>query len=337
MGRRNTQFVRLSEAERAQLESWARGRNTAQALADRARIVLAAAGGGGRAELARELGVSVQTISKWRSRFGEFGLPGLLDAARSGAPKRIDEAAVSTVIARTLEKAPAGATHWTTRLMARELGMSQSAISRIWRGCGLQPRHQESFSLAGDPDFLARLQDVVGVYLDPPTKVLALILGTSGNGVAPAAFRPAGAAGARGLLRGKLGPLMPGLEWTAARLPRRPRSVRPLLQFLRMVDSRAPAGMTVQLMLNNAEVYKLPSVLRWFLKHTRFRLRFTPSAAAWRQQAEEVIAILAQARPPGRRNSVAALERAIANSPEWSPQDAQTFIWVRPDRDRTPD
>ena len=174
MSRRpQTQLV-LSPSERAQLEALTLRRKTAQAVALRARIVLGCATGAENKAVAARQRVSEQTVCKWRARFGEHRLDGLLDAPRAGAPRTIDDARVDAVIAKTLESVPDGATHWSTRSMAREAGLSQTAVSRIWRAFGLQPHRQETFKLSSDPLFVDKVRDIVGLYLDPPLKAMVL-------------------------------------------------------------------------------------------------------------------------------------------------------------------
>ena len=173
MGRPKAEVV-LNESEREQLEAWTRRRKTAQALASRSRIILECATGVDSKAVAQRLSVSQQTVSKWRNRFALSRLDGLLDAPRSGAPRTIDDARVDAVIARTLETAPRNATHWSTRSMARETGLSQTAVSRIWRAFGLQPHRQETFKLSTDPLFVDKVRDIVGLYLAPPVKAMVL-------------------------------------------------------------------------------------------------------------------------------------------------------------------
>jgi transposase len=172
-GRPKAQIV-LNETEREQLEAWARRRKTAQALAMRSQVVLSCADGRDNKEVAARLRVTPQTVSKWRNRFAEQRLDGLLDAPRPGAPRTIDDAKVDAVIARTLESVPKNATHWSTRNMAREMGMSQTAVTRIWRAFGLQPHRQETFKLSTDPLFVEKVRDIVGLYLDPPVRAMVL-------------------------------------------------------------------------------------------------------------------------------------------------------------------
>ena len=157
----------MSDDERAQLESWARRRTSAQALALRSRIVLVAADGLTNTEIAERLGVDHATVGKWRSRFAEHRLDGLLDEPRPGRPRTITDEQVEEVIVRTLETTPKDATHWSTRSMAREVGLTQSAVLRIWRAFGLQPHRQETWKLSKDPQFIEKVRDVVGLYLEP--------------------------------------------------------------------------------------------------------------------------------------------------------------------------
>ena len=159
--------VVLSDEERAQLEAWTRRRTSAQALAQRSRIVLAAADGLTNTEIAEQVGVSRNTAAIWRARFVAHRLDGLTDEPRPGRPRTISDEQVDLVINRTLESTPKDATHWSTRSMAREVGLTQTAVSRIWRAFGLQPHRQDAWKLSRDPLFIDKVRDVVGLYLDP--------------------------------------------------------------------------------------------------------------------------------------------------------------------------
>jgi transposase len=166
--------VELSAAERAQLESWTRRRTSAQALASRSRIVLLAAEGLNNVEIARRLGFQRNTVAKWRSRFLEHRLDGLTDEPRPGQPRKISDAKVEEVIVKTLETTPKDATHWSTRSMAAEVGLNQTAVHRIWKAFGLQPHRSESWKLSQDPQFIEKVRDVVGLYLSPPERAVVL-------------------------------------------------------------------------------------------------------------------------------------------------------------------
>jgi transposase len=166
--------VELTEDERAQLVAWARRSKSANAVAMRSRIVLAAAEGMGNTAVAAKLGVQVGTARKWRNRFLAERLEGVLDEPRPGRPRTVVDEQVEAVITRTLETSPKDATHWSTRSLAAELGMSQSAVSRIWRAFGLAPHRQDSWKLSKDPQFIDKVRDVVGLYLDPPEAAVVL-------------------------------------------------------------------------------------------------------------------------------------------------------------------
>src|SRR5262245_60295619 len=166
--------VVLSDGEREVLERWARRPKSAQALAFRCRIVLAAAEGRSSREIADELGCNHNTVGKWRGRFARRGFDRLHDEPRPGKPRSITDEDVERVIVKTLEEKPAGATHWSTRSMAAATGMSQSAISRIWRAFGLKPHQREAFKLSPDPQFIDKVRDIVGLYLNPPEAAVVL-------------------------------------------------------------------------------------------------------------------------------------------------------------------
>jgi transposase len=171
--RRPTVLV-LSEAERRELEGWARRRRTAQALALRARIVLRAAVGLSNTAIAQELGIAKPTVGKWRERFARLRSDGLLDEPRPGAPRRIADEEIAALVDRTLSTTPEDATHWSLRSMARTSGLSVSTVGRIWRAFGLQPHRSETFKLSTDPFFAEKVRDIIGLYLAPPDRALVL-------------------------------------------------------------------------------------------------------------------------------------------------------------------
>jgi transposase len=168
--------VVLGDGEREVLERWARRPKSSQALAFRCRIVLAAAEGRSSKEIAAELGCNDSTVGKWRGRFARRGFDGLHDEPRPGKPRTIGDEEVERVIVKTLEEKPKDATHWSTRSMAAATGMSQSAVSRIWRAFGLKPHQTEAFKLSPDPQFIDKVRDIVGLYLNPPEVAVVLCL-----------------------------------------------------------------------------------------------------------------------------------------------------------------
>src|SRR6188472_671055 len=166
--------IELTAGERAQLESWARRRTSAQALALRSRIVLLAADGLNNTEIAQRLGVHRPMARKWRGRFAEHRLDGLTDEPRPGRPRTISDDKVEEVVVKTLESTPKHATHWSTRSLAKEVGLTQSAVLRIWQAFGLQPHRQDTWKLSQDPQFIDKVKDVVGLYLNPPERAVVL-------------------------------------------------------------------------------------------------------------------------------------------------------------------
>ena len=166
--------LNLTETEREALQRWARRPKSAQALALRARMILSCAEGNANKAVAGKLGVRSQTVGKWRKRFVERRLDGLLDEPRPGAPRKVSDAAVERVLTMTLESTPQDATHWSTRSLAAASGLSRSTVNRIWRAFSLQPHRNETFKLSKDPLFIEKVRDIVGLYLHPPDRALVL-------------------------------------------------------------------------------------------------------------------------------------------------------------------
>lgn len=338
-GRPKAQIV-LSEAEREQLEAWARRRKTAQALAMRSQLVLSCADGRDNKEVAARLRVTQQTVSKWRNRFAERRLDGLLDAPRSGAPRTIDDAKVDAVVARTLESLPRNATHWSTRNMAREMGMSQTAVTRIWHAFGLQPHRQETFKLSTDPLFVEKVRDIVGLYLEPPTKALVLCVDEKSQIQALDRTQP-------------ILPLAPGIPErrthdymrhgtttlfaaldiatgeVIGEMHRRHRSTE-FLQFLRTIDANVPTDLDVHLVMDNYGTHKTPSVKSWFARHPRFQVHFTPTSASWINQVERWFSTLTEKQiRRGTHRSTRQLEQAIRSYLDNYNTDPKPFAWAK--------
>jgi transposase len=323
------------------LRGWSRRRRTAQALALRSRIVLACADGGSNTRIADELGVSRETVRKWRSRFAANRLDGLADEPRPGAPRKITDAQVEQVIARTLGETPStGDTHWSTRSMAAAAGMSQTAIARIWRAFGLKPHLVETWKLSTDPQFIDKVRDVVGLYLDPPEG--ALVLCVDEKSQMQAVDRTA--------------PILPILPTTAARMThdyvrhgttslfaaldpgsgsviaahyRRHRH-QEFLRFLKTIDDAVPAEFDLHLICDNYATHKTPQVKKWLLRHPRFHVHFTPTSSSWLNLVERWFAELTNRKlRRSAHRSVTELEadvRAWINA--WN-ADPKPFIWTK--------
>ena len=321
MGRPKAEIV-LSDAEREQLVTWTRRRKTAQALALRSRIILECATGIDSKRVAQQISVTQQTVSKWRNRFAMDRLDGLLDAPRPGAPRTIDDARVDAVIAKTLETVPKNATHWSTRNMARETGLSQTAVSRIWRAFGLQPHRQETFKLSTDPLFVDKVRDIVGLYLAPPTKALVLCVDEKSQIQALDRTQPIlplapgiPARRTHDYMRHGTTTLFAALDIASGEvigeLHRRHRSSE-FLQFLRTIEASVPAALDIHLVMDNYGTHKTPKVRNWFARHPRFHVHFTPTSASWINQVERWFATLTEKQiRRGTHRSTRQLEQAI--------------------------
>lgn len=339
VGRPKAELV-VSETDREHLQAWARRRKTAQALALRSRIVLECANGADNKVVANKLKVTPQTVSKWRARFVQWRGDGLVDAPRPGAPRTIDDARVDAVIAKTLEEQPATATHWSTRAMAREMKLSQTAVSRIWRAFGLQPHRQETFKLSTDPLFVEKTRDIVGLYIDPPVKALVLCVDEKSqiqalNRTQPILPLAPGIAERRthDYMRHGTTTLFAALDIATGKvigqLHRRHRS-HEFLKFLRTIDASVPPALDVHLVLDNYGTHKTPSVRAWFARHPRFHVHFTPTSASWLNQVERWFATLTEKQiRRGTHRSTRELEEAIRYYLRVYNTDPKPFTWTK--------
>lgn len=330
----------LTEAERQQLQAWTRRRKTAQALALRSRIVLACAKGLENRVVAQELSVTPQTVSKWRGRFVRERLGGLCDAPRSGAPRTVQDADVEAVITRTLEAQPKDATHWSTRAMAKQTGLSQSTISRIWRAFGLRPHRQETFKLSSDPLFVEKTRDIVGLYLDPPVKAMVLCVDEKSQIQALDRTQPVlplapGVPERRthDYMRHGTTTLFAALDIATGevigRLHRRHRS-QEFLKFLKIIDQQVPEDLDVHLVMDNYGTHKTQAVQNWFVRHPRFHVHFTPTSASWLNQVERWFATLTQKQiRRGTHRSTQQLEQAIREYLATYNADPKPFVWSK--------
>lgn len=332
--------VVLSDEERQVLSAWSRRRKTAQALASRSRIVLRCAEGGTIGAVAADLGVSRDMVSKWRSRFMARRLEGLSDEPRPGRPRVITDDRVEQVIAKTLEDTPGQDTHWSTRSMASATGMSQSAVSRIWRAFGLKPHAVETWKLSTDPQFVDKVRDVVGLYMAPPDN--ALVLAVDEKSQMQAIDRTA--------------PTLPIMPTTPARMThdyvrhgttslfaafdvssgaviaqhyRRHRH-QEFLRFLKLIDAAVPNDLDLHLVLDNYATHKTPQIKNWLLRHPRFHLHFTPTSSSWLNLVERWFAELTNRKlRRSAHRSVTALEKDVRQwTNEWN-ANPKPFVWTK--------
>src|SRR5262245_9239173 len=312
----------LSCEEGETWQNWARRPTSAQALAQRARVVLACAEGKTNTTVAREMSLTKPTVGKWRSRFLQLRLDGLLDEPRPGAPRKISDADVERVLTLTLEKRPPDATHWATRAMAQRSGLSQSAVSRIWRAFALQPHRAETFQLSKDPLFIEKVRDIVGLYLHPPDKALVLCADEKTQIQALDRSQPLlpmrpGQAERRthDYRRHGTTSLFAALDAKTGKVlgecHRRHRSIE-FRKFLDTIDGAAPPALDVHLVLGNSGTHKTALIHRWLAKRPRFHLHFTPTGASWLNLVERWFALLTEKQlRRGVHRSTRELEAAI--------------------------
>jgi transposase len=337
---RPTVELRLTKHEREALGAWARRPKSAQALALRARVILLCADQRTNTEVAAELHITKQTVGKWRRRFVEKRLDGLLDEPRPGTPRKLSDADVERVLALTLESAPRDGTHWSTRSLAKESGLSRASVHRIWRAFALQPHRSETFKLSKDPLFIDKVRDIVGLYLNPPDRALVLCVDEKSQIQALDRTQP-------------LLPMRPGqlerrshdykrhgttslfaaLDVKTGHLigecHRRHRSVE-FRQFLDTIDDAVPKRFDVHLILDNYGTHKTPMIHRWLVKRPRFHLHFTPTGTSWINQVERWFALLTEKRL--RRSafrSTRELEATIRHYIDCHNEQPQPFRWTK--------
>jgi transposase len=332
--------LKLSEREQRTLESWTRRRKTAQAAATRARIVLMCAMGKNNGEVAAALRVSPNMVSKWRRRFVADRLEGLLDAPRPGAPRKITDADVGRVLTLTLESTPRGATHWSTRSLARRCGMTQSAVSRVWRAFALQPHRTETFKLSKDPLFIDKVRDIVGLYMNPPDRALVLCVDEKSqiqalDRSAPRLPMRPGQAERRthDYVRHGTTSLLAALDVRTGTVigacHQRHRAVE-FRKFLDRIDAAVPADLDVHLILDNYATHKTPMIHRWFAKRPRYHMHFTPTSASWLNLVERWFAGLTEKQiRRGVHRSNSELKAAIQEYLQVTNEDPKPFVWSR--------
>ncbi|MFF1594207.1 IS630 family transposase [Streptomyces sp. NPDC058286] len=338
-GRRKPELV-LSDAERAELTRWTRRAKTAQFLALRARIVLRCAQGGTNKEIAAELGIAHNTVSRWRSRFVRLRLDGLSDEPRPGRPSSILLDQVEDVLTATLESTPGQDTHWSRASMAQHCGLSKSTIGRIWKKFDLKPHLQDAFKLSTDPQFIAKVVDVVGLYHHPPEKAVVLCVDEKSQIQALDRSQP-------------VLPMMPGMPerrthdyyrhgitslfaafnitdgTVISELHRRHRALE-FKKFLVRIDKAVPTGLDVHLVCDNYATHNTAEIRTWFGKHPRFHVHFTPTGSSWMNQVERWFGLLTDKLiRRGVHTSVKALEDDIRAWIEQWNEDPKPFTWTK--------
>jgi len=330
----------LSPEELDELRALTRRRKTAQQIALRARIILACAEGTQNKDVAAQLGVSKQMVCRWRVRFSADRVEALYDEPRPGAPRTVRDDQIEKVIVETLEKTPRGETHWSTRSMAKHIGLSRSTISRIWRSFGLKPHRSETFKLSKDPLLIPKVRDIVGLYLNPPDRAVVLCVDEKSQIQALNRTQP-------------LLPMRPGMPerrshdyqrhgttslfaaldtktgTVIGELHKRHRAVE-FRKFLQSIDDAVPSDLAVHVVLDNYGTHKAPLIANWLKRHPRFVMHFTPTYSSWLNQVERWFADLTnKAIRRGSHHSVRELETAILAYLDASNDDPKPFVWTK--------
>jgi len=340
MGRPKAELI-LTDEERSQLERWARRPKSSQRLAQRSRIILCCATGRTNCVVAEQLGITNVTVGKWRQRFVEHRLDGLVDEPRPGAPRTISDEHVERVVTMTLETKPSNATHWSTRSMAEATGLTQNAIWRIWNAFGLQPHRTKTFKLSEDPLFIDKVRDVVGLYMNPPENALVLCIDEKSQVQALDRTQPLlpmepwqverhthdyarhGTTSLFAALNTKTGEVI-------GRCHQRHRH-QEFLKFIKHVDKliEKQPGMEIHLVMDNYATHKTPAVQRWFARHPEYIVHFTPTSASWLNQVERFFAEITNRRiRRGAFRSVLQLRQAIMDYLDEHNENPRPFIWT---------
>ncbi len=330
----------LSPGDRARLDGWVADRNTSQKLVWRARIVLMWAEGAGVTAIVRALGKTKRTAYRWRDRYVERGIEGLKrDASRPGRKKPLEAAMIARVVDMTLHEKPPAATHWTARKLAGAVGLSHTSVQRIWAAHGLKPHLTKTFKLSNDKQFVEKVKDVVGLYLDPPERALVLSVDEKSQIQALDRTQPGlpmkkGRAGTmtHDYKRHGTTTLFAALDVATGRVigqcMKRHRH-QEWLRFLRAIDRSTSETLDLHLIADNYATHKHPMVKAWLKRHPRFHMHFTPTSASWLNQVERFFGLITEDRIRcGVFKSVAELEAAIQEYLDNHNADPKPFIWT---------
>jgi transposase len=341
MGQRGRPTARivLSDDERETLERWARRRTTQQALALRCRIVLAAADGTTNREIAKKLECNPVTVGKWRTRFAVKRLDGLIDEPRPGQPRKVTDEIVEQVIVTTLETTPDdGSTQWSTRSMAAKVGLNQTAVSRIWRTFGLKPHRIEDFKLSTDPQFIDKVRDVVGLYLNPPDAAVVLCVDEKTqvqalDRTAPVLPMLPGTPARQSYtyIRNGTSDLYAALDVASGKVITQMTDQHRAVEFrafLNLIDRNVPDDLAVHVICDNASTHKAPEIQRWLKRHRRFTLHYTPTYSSWLNQVERWFSELTTKKlRRATHRSVDELRRDIEDWVEHWNANPRPFVW----------
>ena len=335
---RPTRPLNVTSEEREKLAMLARRPKTGQAVAMRARIVLGCDEGLSNGAVAKRLQITGATVCKWRERFRVNRLEGLLDEPRPGAPRSITDKRVEAVVTKTLESMPANSTHWSTRLMANKTGLSQTAIVRIWHAFGLQPHRVKNFKFSKDPQFIEKVRDIVGLYMNPPDHAMVLCIDEKSQVQALNRTQPILPIGpgvparqSHDYERHGVTSLFAALDVasgvTISNCYRRHRH-QEFLRFLSDVDASLPPGLDVHLVMDNYGTHKVKKVRGWLARHPRYHIHFTPTSGSWLNMVERLFAEVTQrCIRRGSHTAVRELEKAMLDYLDRRNRNPKPFVW----------
>jgi transposase len=336
---RPTKPLNLTPEEKEKLVLLARRPKSAQAIAMRARIVLGCDEGLRNSAVAKKLHITGATVCKWRERFRVNRLEGLLDEPRPGAPRSITDAQVEQVVTQTLESMPENSTHWSSRLMAKKIGLSQTAIVRIWHAFGLQPHRVENFKFSKDPQFVEKVRDIVGLYMNPPDRAIVLCVDEKSQVQAVNRTQPilplapgVPARQSHDYERHGVTSLFAALDVasgvTISNCYRRHRH-QEFLRFLNDIDANLPSRFEVHLVMDNYGTHKVRKVKAWLTRHPRYHVHFTPTSGSWLNLVERLFAEVTQrCVRRGSHTAVRALEKAMLDYLDRRNRDPKPFVWT---------
>ena len=333
-----TAGLEVKEADRTELASWLRSQRLPQSLGMRARVVMLSAEGHSLREIAERLGVTQRTVCLWRRRYQGEGIAGLRSRHRSGRPRRVSRRKELAVVAATM-RPPTHATHWSARRLAKEVGVSFMTVHRIWQKYGLQPHRVETFKFSTDPEFDAKLADIVGLYLDPPERALVLCVDEKSQIQALNRTQPALPMGpglparmTHDYTRHGTTSLFAALEVASGKVHGRCFKHHTPVEFIAFLESlaRRYPGRELHLICDNYGTHKHPAVIHWLVIHPRFHLHFTPTSASWLNLVERWFALItSQAIRRGSFDSVRCLERAITGYLAHWNDNAKPLRWIK--------
>lgn len=332
--------IQLTDAERAELERLTRRVRTNRQVALRAKLILASADGTADVEVAEKLRVNHKTVGIWRRRFAQHRLDGLYDEPRVGAPRTISDEAVEKIVIQTLESTPKGRTHWSTRKMAKQAGISFSSVGRIWRAHGLQPHIVRGFKLSNDPQFIEKVRDVVGLYMNPPDNAVVFSFDEKPQIQALERAQPVlpmdlgmPERQTHNYIRHGTLDLFAALNVATGHVltsMKKQHRSKDFVDFLREIDKSVAPELEAHVILDNLSAHKSPEVKRWLLRNPRFHLHFTPTYSSWLNLVERFFALLTEeALARGSHTSIPQLRVAIRDYVDAHNEEAKPFKWTK--------